>query len=277
MQPKALGYPHELWTLRLLAAHARQHAPAAGHACLARLAASTVWTILAEQAIRPHKVRYYLERRDPAFDERLTAVVAVYDAARTLQELPPDERQTVILSYDEKPGIQAIATTAPDLPPRPGRFQAVGRDHEYQRLGTVTLSAAVDLATGLVHHAITDRHRSCEFIAFLTALDHAYPPHVQIRLLLDNHSAHRSAETRAYLAANPDRFELIFTPKHASWLNWVETFFSKMTRAMLRHIRVSSKQELAARITAFIRLCNQDPQIPRWTYRPNAANEELTA
>jgi transposase len=265
-QPKNLGYPHELWTLRLLAGHARRLGPAAGHPCLATLVPSTVRTILQEQEVRPHKVRYYLERRDPAFDERLAAVVEVYRAAHQLQDVAPEGHRVAILSYDEKPGLQALAPTAPDRPPQPGRHPTVQRDHEYKRLGTVTLSAAVDLVSGVVHHALTQRHRSCEFVTFLRRLDASYPAEWRIRLLLDNHSAHRSRETRRFLDSCSGRFELVFTPKHASWLNYVETFFSKMARSVLRHIRVASRQELCERITAFIHACNDAPVAPKWSY-----------
>ena len=264
--PKALGYPHELWTLRLLAGHARRLGPAAGHPCLATLVPSTVRTILQEQEVRPHKVRYYLERRDPDFGDHLAAVVEVYRAAQQLQDVAPEGHRVAILSYDEKPGLQAIAPTAPDRPPQRGRHPTVQRDHEYKRLGTVTLSAAVDLVSGVVHHALTQRHRSCEFVAFLRRLDASYPAEWRIRLLLDNHSAHRSRETHRFLDSCPGRFELVFTPKHASWLNYVETFFSKMARSVLRHIRVASRQELCERITAFIHACNDAPVAPKWSY-----------
>jgi transposase len=276
-KPKERGYPHELWTLRLLAAHARCHGPAAGHACLAELAPSTVHSILNSQPVRPHKVRYYLERRDPAFDERKAEVLEVYAAVEMLRELPHAERSVAVLSYDEKPGIQAIATTAPDLQPQPGKHTTIQRDHEYKRLGTVTLSAAVDLVTGVVHHAITQRHRSREFVAFLQQLDTAYPAGLLICLLLDNHSAHRSRETMRFLASKPGRFELVFTPTHASWLNWVETFFSKTARSLLRRIRVSSKAELADRIQRYIEICNISPVLPRWSYGINRDQQTLAA
>ena len=155
--------------------------------------------ILNRQPVKPHKVRYYLERRDPAFDERKAEVLEVYAAAEMLRALPQAERPVAVVSYDEKLGILAIATTAPDLPPRPGKNTTVQRDHEYKRLGTVTLSAAVDLVTGFVHHAVTQRHRSCEFVDFLRQLDAAYPAGLLICILLDNHSAHRSRETQRFL------------------------------------------------------------------------------
>jgi transposase len=276
-KPKERGYPHELWTLRLLAAHARCHGPTAGHTCLAQLAPSTVHDILNNQPVKPHKVRYYLDRRDPAFDERKAEVIEVYAAAEMVRALPETERPVAILSYDEKPGIQAIATTAPDLPPKPGKHPTVQRDHEYKRLGTVTLSAAVDLGTGVVHHAITQRHRSREFVAFLQKLDAAYAVGVLICVLLDNHSAHRSRETRRFLATKPGRFEFIFTPTHASWLNWVEIFFSKMSRSVLRGIRVASKDELCERIQRYIETCNECPLVPKWSYGIHRDQELLAA
>jgi transposase len=274
---KDRGYPHELWTLRLLAAHARCHGPMQGHPCLAELAPSTVHDILNKQPVKPHKVRYYLDRRDPAFAERKAKVIEVYAAAEMLRTLPESERSVAILSYDEKPGIQAIATTAADLPPKPGKHPTVQRDHEYRRLGTVTLSAAVDLVTGVVHHAITQRHRSCEFVAFLQQLDAAYGIGVLICVLLDNHSAHRSRETRRFLATKPGRFEFVFTPTHASWLNWVETYFSKMSRSVLRRIRVTSKDELRDRIQRYIETCNECPLVPKWSYGIHRDQESLAA
>jgi transposase len=276
-KPKDRGYPHELWTLRLLAAHARRHGSGMGHACLAEVVASTVHAILDSQPVKPHKVRYYLERRDPAFDERKAEVLEVYAAAEMLRALPEAERPVAVVSYDEKPGIQAIATTAPDLLPRRGKHATVQRDHEYKRLGTVTLSAAVDLVTGLVQHAVTERHRSREFVAFLQQLDTAYPAGLLICVLLDNHSAHRSRETMRFLESKPGRFELVFTPTHASWLNWVEMFFSKMARSLLRGIRVASKDELIARIKCYIELCNDAALVPKWSYGINRAPQPLAA
>ena len=168
-----------------------------------------------------------------------------------------------IVSYDEKPGIQAIATTAPDLPPEPGSHATFARDHEYKRHGTVSLLAGIDLLTGKVHALVKDRHRSREFIEFLKLLDAAYPTHTAIKLILDNHSAHISKETKAWLAKQPaGRFEFTFTPKHGSWLNLIEGFFSKLARSVLRHIRVASKQELKDRIMAAMDDVQPTPRRP---------------
>lgn len=277
VKAKERGYPHELWTLRLLAVHAREHGPAADHACLAELAPSTVHDVLNSQPVKPHKVRYYLQRRDPDFEARKAEVLEVYAAAEMLREIPEADRPVAVLSYDEKPGIQAIATTAPDLPPKPGKHATMQRDHEYKRLGTVTLSAAVDLVSGFVHHVVTERHRSREFIAFLERLDAHYPAGMLICLLLDNHSAHCSRETKRFLASKPGRFELVFTPTHASWLNYVETFFSKVARSVLRRIRVASKAELVERIRRYIEMCNAAPVLPRWRYGIASEPQALAA
>ena len=151
-KPKDLGYAHELWTTRLLTRHIREHGPAAGHECLATLAQGTLCKILAAYEIKPHKVRYYLERRDPLFDEKMAEVLCVYREVELLkQSATARARETpavAIISYDEKPGVQAIETTAPDLPPEPLHHNCVARDHEYVRHGTLSLLAGIDLVTG---------------------------------------------------------------------------------------------------------------------------------
>jgi len=265
------GYPHELWTTRLLARHARENAPATGHECLANLAQGTVCKILGQEEIRPHKVRYYLERRDAEFEQKMADVLCVYREVQVLKKAAKSRKSpkpVAIVSYDEKPGIQAIATTAPDLPPEPGIHPTFARDHEYKRHGTLSLLAGIDLLTGKVHALVRDRHRSREFIEFLKLLDAAYPASTAIKLILDNHSAHISKETRSWLAARPTgRFEFTFTPVHGSWLNLIEGFFSKFARSVLRHIRVASKQELRERIMAGIEDVNRHPVIHTWSYR----------
>ena len=275
---KELGYPHELWTTRLLARHAREHGPGEGHACLGKLVQGTACKILNEQEVKPHKVRYYLERRDPEFKAKMAEVLCVYREVKIIKETAAASKKkpsgaVAIVSYDEKPGIQAIATTAPDLPPEPGVHATSGRDHEYKRHGTVSLLAGIDLVTGRVHALVKDRHRSREFIEFLKLLDAAYPTHTAIKLILDNHSAHISKETKAWLAdQRAGRFEFTFTPKHGSWLNLVEGFFSKLARSVLRHIRVASKQELKDRIMAAMDEFNQHPVVHTWSYKlDNAA------
>ncbi len=270
------GYPHELWTERLLARHAREHGPEAGHPCLANLVQGTVCKILGHEDIKPHKVRYYLERRDAEFEQKMAEVLCVYRevqglkkaAAKSKDRSKTSKKPVAIVSYDEKPGIQAIATTAPDLPPVPGVHATFARDHEYERHGTLSLLAGIDLLTGKVHALVRDRPRSREFIEFLKLLDAAYPASTAIKLILDNHSAHISRETRAWLDTRPvGRFEFTFTPKHGSWLNLIEGFFSKFARSVLRHIRVASKLELKERIMAGIDDVNRHPVIHTWSYK----------
>jgi transposase len=274
---KELGYPHELWTTRLLARHAREHGPREGHGCLGKLAQGTLCKILNEQEIKPHKVRYYLERRDPEFKAKMAEVLCVYREVKLIKETAAAANQkpseaVAIVSYDEKPGIQGLATTAPDLPPEPGAHATFARDHEYKRHGTVSLLAGIDLLTGKVHALVKDKHRSREFIEFLRLLDAAYPAQTAIKLILDNHSAHISKETKAWLATQREgRFQFTFTPKHGSWLNLIEGFFSKLARSVLRQIRVSSKQELKDRIMAGIDYVNRDPVVHTWSYKMDEA------
>jgi transposase len=270
-KPKELGYSYELWTYALLQRHVREHCRAAGHPSLIELSRSKLHRILKQGEVRPHKVRYYVERRDPEFERKMVEVLHVYKEVEIINaglvEGTLQEPSTVTISYDEKPGIQALAPTTPDRPPAPNQYPSHQRDYEYKRLGTVSLLAGLDLHTGRVTEIVCDRHASADFITLLKKLDADYPAPTRIRLLLDNHSAHISRETKAYLNLHPMRFEFVFTPKHGSWLNIVETLFSKMARTMLRGIRVASKQELIDRIHLYFAEVNADPVIFRWKYK----------
>jgi transposase len=207
----------------------------------------------------------------------MAEVLCVYREVKLIKETAAAAKQepsdaVAIISYDEKPGIQAIANTAPDLPPKPGVHATFARDHEYKRYGTVSLLAGIDLLTGQVHALVKDRHRSCEFIEFLKLVDAAYPAHTAIKLILDNHSAHISKETNAWLAEQPvGRFQFTFTPTHGSWLDLIEGFFSKLARSVLRHIRVESKEELKDRLTAAMDYFNQEPIVHTWSYKLDRA------
>ena len=270
-KPKELGYPHELWTYRLLVAHIRQHCGAAGHPALGKLSRSKLHKILRQGELRPHRIRYYVEKRDADFETKMAQVLHVYKEVEIVNAYRPGEAGRrlgmVTISYDEKPGIQALATTTPDRPPVFGTHPGHLRDYEYVRLGTVSLLAGLDLHTGRVIETVSDTHNSSDFIAFLEKLDRAYPEHHQIRLVLDNHSAHISKETRGYLDTLPQRFVFVFTPTHGSWLNLIENQFSKMTRTMLRGIRVTSKQELIDRIHQYFDEINADPVVFHWKYK----------
>ena len=266
-KPKELGYAQELWTTRLLAQHARKHGVAAGHPSLQHLARGTVSKILRAQSVQPHKIEYYLERRDADFEVKMKQVLHVYRQVELWHQAGAPAELTAVLSYDEKPGIQALQNTAPDLAPVPGQHPTLGRDHEYVRHGTLSLLAGIDLWSGEVLGLVRDRHRSREFIEFLRLLDARYPAEARIRMVLDHHSAHLSRETRTFLGTVPNRFEFIFTPTHGSWLNLIESFFGKMAKTLLRGIRVKSKDELKTRIEMYLREVSEEPVVFRWKYK----------
>jgi len=266
-KPKDNGLAAELWTISGLANFVSERAESAGFPRLAHAGKSTVWRILDENEIKPHKIRYYLEKRDPDFDRKMQEVLLVYrDVSIYREGAVHDGRPEPIytVSVDEKPGVQAIGLTAPDLPPVSGKHAAIGRDYEYIRRGTVSILAGIDLHSGHIFANVEDRHRSVEFIALLKRIDEHYPPEAIIRVVLDNHSAHISKETMAYLATRPGRFEYVHTPKHGSWLNLIECAFSKMSRTFLRHIRVDSVDELKTRILKGIDEINASPVVFRW-------------
>ncbi len=269
-KPKDLGYAAETWTNAALTRHIRQHAEAAGYQRLTTISESSVFNILSKGNIKPFRVRYYCERRDPAFDSKMHNVLLVYKQVSLQFDeegnlIPFEGWATHVLSYDEKPGIQAIATTGEDLLPDEGHG-TIKRDYEYKRLGTVSLLAGIDLQTGEAIPLISDTHNSRDYIAFLENLDARYPKGDKIRLILDNLKVHSSAEVQEYVLTVPDRFEFVFTPKHASWLNLVEGFFSKMTKQMLRNIRVKTKDELVNRIYKYFDEVNETPMVYHWTW-----------
>lgn len=269
-KPIDFGYAAETWTYAKLTSHINKTAEAAGYTRLSTINKSTVNTILDEADIKPHKITYYCENRDPDFDSKMHNVLLVYKQL----EMQFDESGKLIisedtpihvLSYDEKPGIQAIATTSDDLMPDE-KHSTINRDYEYKRLGTLSLLAAIDLQTGEAIPLVRDKHSSMEYIEFLKLLDDKYPKGDKLRIVLDNLKVHTSEATRKYLATVPGRFEFVFTPKHGSWLNMVEGFFSKMTRQMLRGIRVKSKEELTNRIYRYFAEINEEPIVFHWKY-----------
>jgi transposase len=272
-KPVDLGYSAEVWTRALLTKHINKFAEGAGHIRLSTVSQSKVRTILEEADIKPNKIMYYGENRDPDFDQKMHNVLLVYKQLslqfdETGQLLPLDEDGQVVhvLSYDEKPGIQATANTSGDLLPDENH-RTINRDYEYKRLGTVALLAGIDLQTGEAIPLVRDRHSSKEYVEFLSLLDAKYPKGDKIRLVLDNLKVHTSEETRKYLAKVPGRFEFVFTPKHGSWLNLVEGFFSKLTRQFLKGIRVKTKEELVERIYKYFDEVNADPVVYHWKYK----------
>ena len=191
-KPVDLGYPEEFWATRTLALHARKHGPEAGHPSLAMLGRGTVSKLLTGAELRPHKIEYYLERRDPEFDTKMAQILMVYREVQVLQEkvqagekAETNEGQLMaVLSLDEKPGIQAIGKVAPDLPPVQGKYASNGRDYEYKRHGTLSLLAGLDLLTGKVHACIEERHRSLEFTKLLEQIHQAYSAETRILIVL---------------------------------------------------------------------------------------------
>lgn len=266
-KPKEHGLAAELWTYSELAKYTRKNAANEGHDCLSRAVKATIWRILNANPIQPHKIKYYLERRDPDFEQKMQEVLIVYEEVN-LQNKQQSGNKTlpsiITVSVDEKPGVQAIKNIAPDLQPKPGKHSRWGRDYEYKRLGTVSILAALDLHNGRIIAQVHDRHRSIEFISLLKELDKYYPAKSTIRVVLDNHSAHISKETMKYLGSRPGRFVYVHTPKHGSWLNLIESVFSKMARTFLRHIRVESKEELKERILLGINEFNAAPVVYKW-------------
>jgi transposase len=266
-KPCEMGLAAELWTLSELARYARKHAPPAGHASLAQAGKATIWRILNAQVIKPHRIQYYLEQRDPQFEDKMREVLLVYQEV-ALQNAKSADLTTppalITVSLDEKPGVQAIENTAPDLPPQPRAHPAWSRDHEYIRHGTLSILAALDLHDGHIIAQVHPRHRSREHILLLKELDAYYPPQCTIRVILDNHSSHISKETMTYLATRPNRFVYVHTPKHGSWLNLIEMAFSKMARSFLRRIRVRSRDQLKERILKGVAEMNESPTVMRW-------------
>lgn len=271
-KPIDFGYAAETWTYARLTSHINKNAEAAGYTRLSTIHKSTVHSILDEAEIKPFRIRYYCENRDPDFDSKMHNVLLVYKQLSIQFDengdlIPWDEEKQVVhvLSYDEKPGIQAIATTSEDLLPNEGHSTISG-DYEYKRLGTLSLLAGIDLQTGEAIPLVSESHNSKDYIEFLKILDNKYPKDDKIRIVLDNLKVHTSEETRKYLATVPGRFEFVFTPKHGFWLNMIEGFFSKMTKQMLRGIRVKSKAELANRIYLYFNEVNAGPVIFHWKY-----------
>ena len=274
-KPVDLGYSAEVWTRALLTKHINKFAEEAGHIRLSTVSQSKVRTILEEADIKPNKITYYCENRDPDFDQKMHNVLLVYkqlslqfDEHGQLLPFSEDGQVVHVLSYDEKPGIQATANTSEDLPPDENH-RNISRDYEYKRLGTVALLAGIDLQTGEAIPLVRDRHSSREYVEFLSLIDAKYPKGDKIRLVLDNLKVHTSEETRKYLAKVPGRFEFVFTPKHGSWLNLIEGFFSKLTRQFLKGIRVKTKEELVERIYKYFDEVNADPVVYHWKYKLN--------
>lgn len=272
-RPADLGYSQELWTLKNLHQHIQNNAEEAGYPRLKTMTRPMLQKILKRSEIKPFKIKYYCEKRDPDFENKMHDVLVVYKQVSLQFDeegriiIPDDKPMVHTVSCDEKPDIQAIAATSDDLRPRHGNG-CVWRDYEYKRPGTLSLIAGIDLLTGEAIPVVSESHKSSDFICLLKKLDERYPEGDVIRIICDNHSAHKSKEVRNYLATRPEeRFVFVFTPTHGSWLNLIEGFFSKITKQMLKGIRVNSKEELANRIYLYFDEVNREPVVYRWTYK----------
>lgn len=266
-KPVDFGYAQELWSIRKLREHIINNCENEKHEALKTVSISTLSVILNEASIKPHRIRYYLEKRDEDFEKKMEEVLIVYKKVQMkLEKKLQDEY--IMVSYDEKPGIQAIANTVADKNPTE-KHGFIARDSEYKRFGTLSLLAGINLLDGEVISIIRNRHTSDEFIEWLKVVDEKYDKDKKILVVLDNHSVHRSKKTNEYLETRKERFEFVFTPKHGSWLNIIEGFFGKLARQLLRGIRVKSKEELVERITKYIAEVNENPVIPNWTYKMN--------
>ena len=268
-KPIEFGYPHEIWTQRLLQKYIQENAIDEGYPELSKISQGTISKICNASTIKPFKIRSYIQKRDPDFKEKSAAVLHTYQEANILKIMEKEgkEPEMFIISFDEKSGIQVLDNKYPDLMPIPGKYPYISRDYEYILNGTVCLQAAIDLITGFVHYRNTEKNNSEEFIEFLKMLDYQYPKNVKLKIILDNLRVHTSSSTMQYLNTVPNRFEFVFTPKHASWLNIIESFFSKTTRSVLRGIRVKSKEEIIERISDYIDSINQSPVVFKWSYK----------
>lgn len=269
MKPKDLGYPHELWTQRLLAEYIRDNCIDKGYPEAVKISSGTISKILSTSNIKPHKISSYINQIDPDFESKSAVVLHTYKQVELLKEMKKNGKDVdvAIVSYDEKPGMQAVGNKYPDLMPVVDKYPTISRDYEYVRHGTLSLLAGIDLLTGIIHYQVYEKHRSAEFVDFLKIIDLYYPKKIKIIVILDNLKVHTSEETQKYLESVPQRFQFVFTPKHASWLNIIESLFSKMTRSLLRGIRVSSKEELIDRISQYFDDINETPVIFKWKYK----------
>lgn len=224
------------------------------------ISASQIGRILASDDVRPHKVDGWLTRRDtPEFWERAADVCGLY--------LSPPEN-AVVLSIDEKTSIQAKSRKHPTTPPRPGRPSR--REFEYVRHGTASLLACLDVKSGTVSAKDIARNDSTHFIAFLEEIEDKTADELEIHVVLDNGSSHTSKATTAWFAGHP-RFVVHYTPKHASWLNQVECFFSILTRKVLRRGEFSSREDLVDKMMRFIVHYSESAKPFRWVYDAKVA------
>jgi transposase len=228
------------WSTRVMA-------KAAG---ITQSAVSRLWRA---HGLKPHRVAYFKLSTDPAFVAKLRDVVGLYLA-------PP--KRAVVFSVDEKSQIQALNRTQPGLPMKKGRAGTM--THDYERHGTTTLFAALNVASGEVQHECRPRHRSEDFLAFMRRVERSVAKGLGIHVILDNYGTHKTPDVEAWLRRHP-RVHFHFTPTSASWLNLVERFFSELTTRQLKRLAVTSVPQLERAIADYIRRRNDDPHPYTWT------------
>lgn len=245
--------PHEAthWSVRLMA----------------RYAGITTWQVrqIWEAAnLKPHRLKSFKISNDPLFAEKVVDVVGLYMN-------PPDN--TIVLSVDEKTQIQALDRTQPMLPLKPSQIER--RTHDYKRNGTMSLYAAFDILTGEVMGRVTKRHRAKEFLDFLRQIEKSTPKELDLHIILDNSSTHKTVEVQKWLAEH-SRITLHFTPTSASWLNAVESWFSQLERRSIYRGVFSSVTELQNEIHRFIKAHNATNAKPfKWTKSAAAIIESV--
>jgi transposase len=228
---------------------------------LSREAVGRIWRAF---GLQPHRVETWKLSKDPLFIDKVRDVVGLY--------LAPPER-AVVLCVDEKSQIQALDRTAPILPLRPGLPER--QTHDDKRAGTSSLYAALDITTGKVISALHKRHRAIEFKKFLVQIDKQVPEHLDVHLVLDNASTHKTPAIKRWLANHP-RFVVHFTPTSSSWLNLVERWFSELTTKKLQRGAHRSVPELNEDIRAWITTWNQDPKPFVWTKTADQILESIS-
>ena len=226
---------------------------------LSQSAISRIWRAF---ALQPHRVKTFKLSKDPLFIDKVRDIVGLYLS-------PPDK--ALVLCVDEKSQIQALDRTQPVLPMRPG--QAERRSHDYTRHGTTTLFAALNAKSGEIIGEFHQRHRAREFRTFLDTLNDAVPPQLDVHLVVDNASTHKTALIHRWLARHP-RFHVHFTPTGSSWINLVERWFAALTEKQIRRGVHRSTPELEAAIRRYIDLTNERPRPFVWT---KTADEILTS
>jgi transposase len=243
--------------------HEATHWTAAAMAEAVGVSLSSVQRIWRAHRLRPHQVRTFKLSKDPRFAAKLRDIVGLYVN-------PP--AHAVVLSVDEKPQIQALDRTQPGLPMKKGRCGTM--THDYERHGTTTLFAALNVLDGRVVGRCMQRHRHQEFLRFLNAVEAAVPAGKLVHAILDNYGTHKHPKVLAWLARHP-RWTFHFTPTSASWLNAVEGLFAKLSRRRLKRGVFGSLVELQAAINRFLAETNADPKPFVWTADPDHIIEKV--